>query len=70
MLNLVESASRSDEQCKALKGLVKDFSNTAYYECLDRMLDYLKYFKVIAEGENQSSFLPLENKSVDDFLVQ
>lgn len=70
LLNLVESGSRSDEQCKALKGLVKDFTNQAYYDSLRNMENYLRYFKVIAEGEGQSDYPRLENNSINDFLVQ
>ena len=53
LLNLAETSTRDKTQAEAMKGLVKDFVNTAYYDSIRDVEDFLRDKKVISESEGQ-----------------
>ena len=53
LLNLAETSTRDKTQAEAMKGLVKDFVNTAYYDSIRDVEDFLRDKKVISEPEGQ-----------------
>ena len=55
LLNLADSMGQDPGQRKAIKGLMKDFCNQAYYPLIGELKSYLKYFKVLGEGEDGST---------------
>lgn len=68
LFNLAESSTATKEQSEAMKGLIKDFTNEAYYGSLDKMNHFLNFFKVLDEKEG-GSVPPLEASSSKDILV-
>lgn len=67
LLNLVEAAVADTRQCNAVKGLVKDVVNQAYYGSL-RMIDAELEFRGLGDkrGQNCSA---LNAKGLSDILV-
>lgn len=69
LLNLADSIARDDKQADAIKGLMKDFTNKAYYNSLREIENYARYFKIINEGEAQSNYPNLESESLKELQV-
>ena len=53
LMNLAESSTRDKQQAEAMKGLMKDFLNEAYYASLDFMESYARDMGVIEPTEAQ-----------------
>ena len=72
MLNLAETSTRDKQQSEAMKGLMKDFINEAYFAACRDILDFLRDKKVIAEGEDQCGGPDdrLTAKSLKDILYE
>ncbi len=70
--NLVDSVLEEDDhqRSRAVKGLMRDFLNTAYYDSLHAMEDFLREKNVIPRGEGQSRYMGLGAKSLDDVHVK
>jgi hypothetical protein len=61
LLNLADSITDNVERRKAMKGLIRDFCNNAYYPILREIESYLRYFKVLDEGSGQDDCRGLED---------
>jgi len=53
LLNLAETSTRDRQQSEAMKGLIKDFVNEAYFPACREIEAFLRDKKVISEGEDQ-----------------
>ena len=58
LFNLIEASITDKEQCKAIKGLVKDFANSEYGLCIENMRYEAKQAKFIDE-KSDSTIPPL-----------
>ncbi len=67
LFNLADSID--PQRSKAVKGLMRDFVNNAYYDSLRAMEDFLREKNVISRGEGQSRYMGLDAKSLDDIHV-
>jgi hypothetical protein len=67
LFNLADSID--PHRSKAVKGLMKDFVNAAYYDSLRAMEDFLREKNVISQGEGQSGYMGLNARSLDDIHV-
>lgn len=47
LFNLADTSSVSKEQAEAMKGLIKDFSNDAYYKIVHDLTHFLSSLKII-----------------------
>ncbi len=72
LLNLAETSTRDKTQAEAMKGLVKDFVNTAYYDSIRDVEDFLRDKKVISEPEGQCGApdAQLTAQSLKDILYE
>jgi hypothetical protein len=68
LMNLAETMARDDKQANAIKGLMKDFVNKAYYGSHRSIEDYARYFKIIEESDVKSSAMSLEASSLEEIL--
>lgn len=70
LMNLAESSTRDRQQSDAMKGLMKDFVNEAYFPALRDIQAFLRDKGVIPEGEDQESANGgrLTAKSLNDIL--
>ena len=53
LLNLAESSTRDKQQSEAMKGLMKDFINEAYYDSLHFMEAYARDMGIIDSSEGK-----------------
>jgi len=72
LLNLAETSTRDKQQAEAMKGLIKDFVNEAYYPACRDLESFLRDKKVISEGEGleQGSQDRLTAQSLKDILYE
>lgn len=70
LLNLAETSTRDKQQAEAMKGLMKDFLNAAFYDSVRDIECFLRDMKVISEGEGKTQPAPLRSKSLDDILYE
>ena len=75
LLNLAETSTRDRQQSEAMKGLMKDFVNEAYYPTCHEIEGFLRDKGVIPRGEGQSvDPLPgthhLTARSMNDILYE
>ena len=54
LLNLAETSTRDKQQAEAMKGLIKDFVNEAYYPCIREIEDFCREKGIISKLEGQS----------------
>lgn len=69
ILNLAEVAAPETRQCNALKGLMKDAINQAYYGALRELTDVLRERGHIEPGTGHSPIMGLKANSLADVLV-
>lgn len=53
LLNLAETSTRDKQQAEAMKGLIKDFVNEAFFPCMREIEDFCREKGVISKGEGQ-----------------
>jgi hypothetical protein len=53
LLNLAETSTRDRQQSDAMKGLIKDFINTAFYDSMHEIEAFCRDKGIISEGEGQ-----------------
>lgn len=53
LLNLAETSTRDRQQSDAMKGLIKDFCNEAFYPCRREIESFLRDKNVLSDGEDQ-----------------
>lgn len=72
LMNLAEASTRDKQQSDAIKGLMKDFVNEAYYPALRDIEGFLREKGVIPEGINQcgNPAIVLTAKSISDYLYE
>ncbi len=70
LLNLAESSTRDKSQAEAMKGLMKDFCNQAYYACRDQMEAFARDKGIIQKGEGQCQPPVRWAKSMSDILYE
>lgn len=72
LMNLAESSTRDRQQSDAMKGLMKDFVNEAYFPALRDMQSFLRDKGVISEREDHAvrSQSSLTAKSLNDVLYE
>ena len=66
LLNLADSITGNDSQRTAIKGLMKDFCNDAYYPLLREMRVYLTNLKILDPGSGCSQSMPLNSQVLKD----
>lgn len=71
LLNLAETSTRDKQQANAMKGLIKDFVNEAFYPCMREMEGFLRDYKVIDPLDGQCGATDhLSAQSLDDILYE
>lgn len=73
LMNLAESSTRDKQQSEAMKGLMKDFVNEAYFPACRDIEHFLRDKGVISVGEGQCGGGPndrLTTKSLKDILYE
>jgi hypothetical protein len=50
LLNVADATAQSDDQRRALKGLIKDFTRDCYEESVAEFTYYLTQMKILPEG--------------------
>ena len=71
-MNLAESSTRDRQQSDAMKGLMKDFINEAFYPALRDIESFLRDKGVIPQGEGQcrEPGIFLTARSLKDILYE
>ena len=71
LMNLAESSTRDRQQAEAMKGLMSDFLNTAYYPLLRDFEGFCREKGIIPKGEGQcgGAYASLTAKSISDIQV-
>lgn len=62
LLNLIDGAFAQPNQAKAMKGLVKDFCNDAYYDLIRDLQDFAVEFGIKDPNEHGSAFPDIEER--------
>lgn len=71
LLNLAETSTRDKQQADAMKGLIKDFVNTAFYDSIHGIESFLRDKGIIQAGEGQcGSANYLRARSLADILYE
>jgi hypothetical protein len=73
LMNLAEASTRDKQQADAMKGLMKDFVNEAYFPALHEIEEFLRDKGVISKGEGQNlapNYDHLRAQSLKDILYE